>query len=498
MTETPHRPSLNRALRGITLTTEPAPILHTLPAPSTSPATQPPSTPPPSTLPVSPRPVDLSEVSWPLVYRIRTEVVDRLAKAIDDQTDEATRLQTGKMLIPDVIKEHNDDAVLTADKDNQIPLRQREAYRKAVESATFGYGRWQPLMDDPDFENFEINGWQNVCMVYPDKIVPVPPVAESDDELVEQLIVMATFATTPKLFSPAHPEMTLNLEDRFRLHAKAFDTSQGGPSIVIRQHKFGALPLTTLAEWGMMPARLPGFLGAAVRARRSFLISGVGGVGKTTFVRALFLEIDELEGVIVIETDAELFLHKIPGRRRTRSFIARGGSAEGLGADGRPLGEYSISQHFRGALRQNVQRVIVGEVRGADEAVPMFESMQQGSGSISTIHAHHADATLERLATAASQGAAMTTEDAYRQMAVNLHLVIHLEAADERSQGGTYRRYVNQIMEIDGLADNPDGTKSSKPATNLIYDARDPNRPLTEHMSSHLREAVYRQGWSGD
>ena len=91
----------------------------------------------------------------------------------------------------------------------------------------------------------------------------------------------------------------------------------------------------------------------------------------------------------------------------------------------------------------------------------------------------------------------MTTEDAYRQMAVNLHLVVHLEAADQRSEGGVYRRYVNQIMEIDGLADNPDGSKSSRPATNLIYDARQPDRPLGEHMSSHLREALYRQGWTG-
>lgn len=92
----------------------------------------------------------------------------------------------------------------------------------------------------------------------------------------------------------------------------------------------------------------------------------------------------------------------------------------------------------------------------------------------------------------------MSTEDAYRQTATNLHLVIHLDADDQRSRGGVYRRYINQIMEIDGLADNGDGTTSSKPATNMIYDVSQPDRPLSATMSSQLREACFRQGWRGD
>lgn len=511
MTPSAPRPPLDTVLtRSVTLTDAPAPILAWAPAPPGLPTapTNPPATPRGGTAPTTSvvaahlttalRPIDLSQVNWPLTYRLRTLVSERLSQRIDETTDDDARRQIGKMLIPDVLREHHDVAVRTGDTANQIPRALYEPHRKAVESAIFGYGRWQPLFEDADVENIEINSWRNTTMVYPDKIVSVPPVADHDGELIEQLVFMSTYSPTPRDFSPAHPEMTLNLEDRWRLHAKAFDTSLNGPSIVIRQHKFGATPLATLADWGMMPANLPPFLTAAVRARRSILVSGVGGVGKTSLVRSLFLALDPMLGVIVIESDAELFLHQVPGRTRTRSFIARSGSAEGIGVDGRPIGSYSVSEHFIGALRQNVAIVIVGEVRGPDEAVPMFQSMQQGAGSISTIHAHHAGATIERLVTAASQGGAMSSEDAYRQTATNLHLVIHLDADDQRSRGGVYRRYINQIMEIDGLADNGDGTTSSKPATNMIYDVSQPDRPLTATMSSQLREACFRQGWRGD
>lgn len=300
MTPTAPRPPLDMVLtRSVTLTAAPAPILAWAPAPAglptapTGPPADPKGIPAPGVAGVAAttalRPIDLSQVNWPLTYRLRTLVSERLSQRIDETTDDDARRQIGKMLIPDVLREHHDDAVRTGDTANQIPRALYEPHRKAVESAIFGYGRWQPLFEDADVENIEINSWRNTTMVYPDKIVSVPPVADHDGELIEQLVFMATYSPTPRDFSPAHPEMTLNLEDRWRLHAKAFDTSLNGPSIVIRQHKFGATPLSTLADWGMMPANLPPFLTAAVRARRSILVSGVGGVGKTSLVRSLFL-----------------------------------------------------------------------------------------------------------------------------------------------------------------------------------------------------------------
>lgn len=341
-------------------------------------------------------------------------------------------------------------------------------------------------------ENIEIRGHDHVYLVYADRIEQADPVADSDAELIDQLTFIATYAKTPKPFSPAHPEMTLNLEDRFRLHAMAFDVVDR-PTIVIRQHKFTGLTLPELADAGMLPHDAAAFLAAAVRARRSIVVAGNQGVGKTTFVRALAGAMDPLEAVGVIETDAELFLHKLPGRGRVVNFTAREGSGEGLGPDGRPTGEFSVDQHLAASLRQNLSRIIVGEVR-ASEAASMFQAMQSGAGSLSTIHAQHSQATIERLVTAAALGGRMSQADAYRQIAVNIHLIVHLGAVDERGRGGQYRRFVNEITEIHGFAERSDGTTAALPATARLYSATD-QVLHSELMSPALREDTARHGW---
>ncbi|HEY5784814.1 MAG TPA: CpaF/VirB11 family protein [Microlunatus sp.] len=482
-----------RSLRAVTVTSAPAPIFGQL-------ATQPPVGRKPRLTSAVVRPLDFTDLDWSLVYRIRHTVSDRLSEETgqqlaDGQIDEATRVQIGRDLIAHVVKKHSDEAILAGDRDNQIAASDLERYTRAVDSSIFGYGRWQPLLDDPHVENIEIRGYKAVFMVYADRILQVAPVADSDVELIEQLQFISAYSRTPKPFSPAHPVMTLNLEDRFRLHAEAFKCDR--PTIVIRQHSFAGVSLDELRGLGMMPTSVFEFLQAAVRAKQSIVISGIGGVGKTTFLRALAMEMDPLESVGVVETDPELFLHKLPGRLRTVNFTASDGSGEGVGPDGRPIGEFTVQQHLMELLRQNISRIIVGEVRG-NEAATMFQAMQVGAGSLSTIHAQHAAATIERLVTAAALGGGMTQIDAYRQIAVNINLIIHLGTEDRRTQtqGGTLRRYVNQVTEISGFRDSADGNGTTyMPATDLLYEAHTPGRPLDEKMSGQMREALYAQGW---
>lgn len=433
-------------------------------------------------------------VDWQLVYRIRERLAERLSAEIGAEVSDDDRIVRGRQLIPEVVKLHSDEAILAGDVTDQIARVELAAYVRAVDSAIFGYGRWQPLLDDPEVENIEIRGHDNVFLVYPDRIEESEPVADSDAELIEQLTFIATFSRTPKPFSPAHPEMTLNLEDRFRLHAVAFDVVDR-PTIVIRQHKFDGLSLPELATGGMMPESVGQFLAAAVRGRRSIVVSGNQGVGKTTFVRALAGAMDPHEAVGVIETDAELFLHKLPDRGRVVNFTAREGSGEGLGPDGRPLGQFTVHQHLAASLRQNLSRIIVGEVRDS-EAASMFQAMQSGAGSLSTIHAHHSGATIERLVTAAALGGGMTQADAYRQIAVNIHLIVHLDAVDERSRGGAHRRYVNEITEIQGFAETAGGSQTALPAVATLYRAGDANL-RSELCSPQLRSALTAQGWTG-
>lgn len=483
------------AFEGMSISTEPPP-LFTQSGPSPDQVVEP--------SPQSPRAftkprLSMAGVDWPLVYRIRKRVASQVAerlKSLGEGVDAATEVQIGRSLIPDIVVDYQNDAVESGRRADQIDPTDIPVYQRAVDSAMYGYGRWQPLMDDPDVENIEIRGYKNVFMVYADRIDKVAPVADSDEELVEQLQFIATYASHPKPFSQAHPSMTLNLDDKFRLHAYAFDVVDR-PHIVIRQHKHPQVTLPELADLGMMPPRVADFLGAVVRAKRSIMVSGIGGVGKTTFVRGLVSAIPaRSEAIGLIETDPELFLHKIPDLgERIISLRAREGSSEGgYNPSGRPIGEVTVADHIVGSMRQNLGRIVVGEVLGA-EAAAMFQAMQYGAGSLSTIHAHHAQASIERLVTAAALGGSMTHADAYRQTAVNMHLLIHISARDERSTGGRYHRFVNEIVEISGFSESRTGTPGYLPATAQLYSAHDPDRPLAEHMSPQMFDALRAEGW---
>lgn len=450
-----------------------------------------------------PRPLDLEGINWRTAYEIRaavaSELSDRIRERLQtsgagaDGISAATRRQMGVPLIQDAVRRYQSDAVLDGrPASEQISAADIDRYVKAVDSAIFGYGRWQSYMEDTEFENFEMRGL-DVFMAYPDKIVEVPPVADSEQELIDQLTYLATYSPTPKPFSRLHPEMTLNLEDRYRLHAIAFDVINR-PSIVIRQHKYPEADLDQLVQWGMMPPEIADFLKAAVRGRLATVISGDQGAGKTTFLRAMAMAIPPLEAVGVIETDAELFLHKMPGRRRFINLVARDGSGEAIGPDGRPVGEYTLQQHFQGSRRQNLTRTIVGEVLGP-EAPAMFQAMQASAGSLSTIHSQHAKATIERLVTAAALGDLFTQADAYRQIAVNIKLLVHLGTRDSRgvAPGGTLHRFVEEIVAIDGFAEAVNGGASFLPATSTLY--KHGERLRTETIPEAMNAALRAGGW---
>ena len=100
---------------------------------------------------------------------------------------------------------------------------QEQAYVTAVEDAVFGYGRLQPLLEMPDVENIEIHGWDSVVVQYGDgRRRQMPPVADSDEELVEAVRFLGQNGEPSRPFDDTHPTMTLALGERFRLHAIGF------------------------------------------------------------------------------------------------------------------------------------------------------------------------------------------------------------------------------------------------------------------------------------
>ena len=415
-----------------------------------------------------------ADVDWPLVVTLRRKAADLIASRASDWAGEhgvpmpeLDRRLMGRSLIKGCLRDHVEQ--LNRDGQALWPLSQEQAYARAVEDAIFGYGRWQPLFEQPDAENIEIHGFDSVLIQDgAGRRRAHPPVADSDDELVEAVRFMGQTASPPRPFDDAHPMMTLALGDRFRLHAIGFGLADR-PSITIRQHLLTDVSLADLAASGMLSRPVADFLAGAVRARLSIVISGDQGAGKTTLLRALIDAIPDGERFGTLETDYELLTHLQPNRRNVVAMQARLGMGER--AEGHQVGEYTVADLMPEALRQNLTRLIVGEVRGA-EAAAMFEAMQAGAGTMSTTHAHSAASTIDRLASRVAQGGVLGVDEAYRQIAHNVGLIIHLRLVDDTWAGGLRRRFVDEILHITG------GVENGRPVTTSVFSLGTSGEPL--------------------
>jgi type IV secretory pathway ATPase VirB11/archaellum biosynthesis ATPase len=402
------------------------------------------------------------------------QVVDLRRRASEIITDEAEeyarssgrplanedRLLLGRSIIRRVVADHV-RSLHRSGAELWSPA-QEEAYVTAVENSIFGYGRLQPLLEMPDVENIEIHGWDSAVVQYGDgRRTRMPPVADSDAELIEAIRFLGQNSEPSRPFDDTHPTMTLALGERFRLHAMGFGLSYR-PSIVIRQHTLTDVSLADLADGGLMPYEVAQFLDAAILARKSMVIAGDQGAGKTTLLRALINAIPFNERFGTLETDYELMTHLQPGRENILALQARVGHGETSG--GSRIGDFTISELVPEALRQNLSRLVIGEVRGG-EAAAMFEAMQAGTGTLSTTHSHSAESTMDRLASRVAQGGVLSVEEAYRQIAHNIHLFIYVKLVDETWKGGTRRRYVSEIRQVTRAIEN------GRPVTHLSYHA---------------------------
>jgi pilus assembly protein CpaF len=419
-------------------------------------------------------PLPTAELDWPQVVQLRRRASEEIAGESEHQLRTTgtpitgdDRLLLGRSVIRRVVADH----VRTLHREGAALWSpdQEQAYVAAVEAAVFGYGRLQPLLELPDVENVEIHGWDSVVVQLSDgRRRVMPPVADSDAELVEAIRFLGQNAEPSRPFDDVHPTMTLALGERFRLHAIGFGLSYR-PSVVIRQHTMTSVSLLDLVDGGLMPLEVAELLDAAVLARKSVVISGDQGAGKTTLLRALIDAIPAGERFGTLETDYELMTHLQPGRQNILALQARVGHGEA--AAGRAVGEFSVADLMPEALRQNLSRLVVGEVRGS-EAASMFEAMQAGTGTLSTTHSHSASSTIDRLASRVAQGGVLSVEEAYRQIAHNIHLLVHVRLVDDSWRGGHRRRFVSEVRQVVGAVEN------GRPVTHLTYGAeRTPGQP---------------------
>lgn len=421
-------------------------------------------------------------VDWGIVVALRKRASEAIASDLEAHQNvhggamgATDRRLLGRSVVRRIVRDYAEQA--SALGEALWSPETEQMYATSLENAIFGFGRLQPLFEIEDAENIEMAGCDSVMVQYADgRREPHQVVADTDEELVEAVRFLGETVTPARPFDDAHPTMTLALGDKFRLHAIGFGLSHR-PSVTIRRHNLTEVTLPELVDRGMLPDEVGRLLHAAVLGRLSVVISGDQGAGKTTLLRAMIASIPAHERFGTLETDYELLTHLQPGRRNIVALQARIGLGEKQ--DGKALGEFTVADLIPEALRQNLSRLIVGEVRGG-EAGAMFEAMQAGAGTLSTTHSHNAASTMDRLAARVAQGGVITMDEAYRQIAHHIALIVHVNLVDDTWRGGVRTRQVSEVRALTG------SLEGARPVSHLVYRCATPSRGEVFHPDARL------------
>lgn len=445
----------------------------------------PPHIPPPPVLP--PPPPLVAGVDYAAVRTLKAEVSKRLTeelRASPNQSPEHRRAK-GESVAAQVVGEH---VRLLMQSGTQVTALQEKALLDAVAADMWGLGRLQTLIENPDIVNIHILGCDQVRIEYVGgQIVVGLPIADSDDELVKMLQVLAMRAgATERSLSSSKPWLDMQLPDGSRLtvvHQVAVR-----PTVTIRRHTLMDVSLDDLRDrYGVMDALICEFLKSAMAAGLNIMVAGLADAGKTTMLRALAHEIPQREQFVVLEESRELGLHTLGRHRWAMSLEAREGHGA-PGADGRPTGEVTIADLIPLTLRMSVQRIIVGEVRSR-EIVPMLQAMATSKGSMCTIHARNARSVVDRIVELALQhGREMTADLARRMAASAIDLIVYLTVEDETKVGGQKHRYVSEIVEVGGMSDD-------RLVTTQIFGPGEDGRAVPRHQPERLLPMLQRAGY---
>jgi pilus assembly protein CpaF len=299
-----------------------------------------------------------------------------------------------------------------------------------------GLGALDPLLGDPEVTDVLVNAPDEVWLDRGAGLVRAP-VAFADEATVRQLAVRLASRAGRRL-DDATPYVDARLPGGQRLHAVIPPLSVRGTTISLRIPSRRRFAVADLVTSGSIGAEGAAWLGALVRSRAAFLVSGGTGSGKTSVLGALLGAVPEHERIVVVEDTCELD----PEHPHVVSLEARPANLEGQG-------EIPLRTLVRQALRMRPDRLVVGEVRGA-EVVDLLAAMNTGhEGGCGTVHANSAAAVPDRLA-ALALAAGMTLAGVHAQVGAGLEVVVHLA----RQPDGT-----RVVAELGVVARGVDGTE---------------------------------------
>jgi pilus assembly protein CpaF len=278
-----------------------------------------------------------------------------------------------------------------------------------------GWGPLSAAMRDPRVTDVLVNGPREVWVERAGSLTFEGSLFEDSEDL--QRFVERWLGDSGVQVDASHPIADARLADGARLHVVLPPVAPTGPIVSIRRFPSRPFTMADLLDRGMFDADQAAVLVAAVESRRTLMISGGTGTGKTTLLNALLGCVGDDERVVLVEETAELQ----PPCRHAVSLVARSPNSEGQGA-------VDLDNLVRAALRMRPDRIVVGEVRGT-EALAALTAMATGhAGSLVTIHARSGHEALKRLVTLAL-GARTGLSEASLQSAVEsaVEVSVHLE-----------------------------------------------------------------------
>jgi pilus assembly protein CpaF len=316
-----------------------------------------------------------------------------------------------------------------------LPLSRSERERLVgeIQDEAFGLGPLETLMKDPSITDILVNGSTNVYVERRGRLEKVAIRFHDDAHLLQ--IIDRIVARVGRRIDESSPMVDARLPDGSRVNAIIPPLALDGPILSIR--RFGTDPLTMrdLTQFRTVPAEIADVLALIVKSKLNVLISGGTGAGKTTLLNCLSNFIPDGERIVTIEDSAELRLQQDHVVR----LETRPPNIEGKG---------NITQRdlVRNALRMRPDRIVVGEVRGA-EALDMLQAMNTGhEGSLGTVHANSARDALSRLETMMLMASNNLPQKVLRsQIASALDVVIQLSRLTDGS------RKLIEVSEITGM-----------------------------------------------
>lgn len=342
---------------------------------------------------------------------LKQEIKSRLLEKLDHSME----------MEDEAVQELVENEVWLMGKETYIPLAEKKRLCREIYYAIRKYDVLQELLEDETVTEIMVNGPDHIFIEKEGRLQQWQTAFESEEKLLD--VIQQIVAKANRVVNESSPIVDARLFGS-RVHVVLPPVALNGPILTIR--RFGKTPLLIpeLLRLGSVSQEICTFLEKLVIAGYNIFISGGTGSGKTTFLNALSSFIPRTERIITIEDSAEL---QIQGNDNLVRLETRNANVEGC----KPV---TIRDLIRASLRMRPDRIIVGEVRGA-EAIDMLQALNTGhDGSLSTGHANSAADMIARLETMVLMGMELPLAAIRRQIAGGVDLIVHLGRLRDKSR----------------------------------------------------------------